>query len=73
MAGQGALFQPSSDVYVRIFLYLLYTLIKLDYTHTHKEIFASYLHSLGMYPLLFSGSHLKKKFIALAFVSIILA
>ena len=26
-----------SDAYVRSFLYLLYTLIKLYYTHTHKK------------------------------------
>ena len=30
------LFLCPSDVYVRSFLYLLYTLIKLCYTHTHK-------------------------------------
>ena len=30
------LFLPSSDAYVRSFLYLLYTLIKLYYTHTKK-------------------------------------
>ena len=29
---KGALFLPPSDVYVRSFLYLLYTLIKLYYT-----------------------------------------
>ena len=29
---QGALFLPPSDVYVRSFLYLFYTLIKLYYT-----------------------------------------
>ena len=34
---KGVLFLPPSDVYVRSFLYLLYTLIKLYYTHTHKE------------------------------------
>ena len=28
---------PPSDAYVRSFLYLLYTLIKLYYTHTHKK------------------------------------
>ena len=32
------LFLPPSDAYVRSFLYLLYTLIKLYYTHTHKNI-----------------------------------
>ena len=30
------LFLPPSDAYVRSFLYLLYTLIKLYYTHTKK-------------------------------------
>ena len=34
---KGVLFLPSSDVYVRSFLYLLYTLIKLYYTHTHTK------------------------------------
>ena len=29
---KGVLFLPTSDVYVRSFLYLLYTLIKLYYT-----------------------------------------
>ena len=29
---KGALFLPPSDAYVRSFLYLLYTLIKLSYT-----------------------------------------
>ena len=36
------LFLPPSDAYVRSFLYLLYTLIKLYYTHTHthkKKVF----------------------------------
>jgi len=31
------LFLPPSDAYVRSFLYLIYTLIKLYYTHTHKK------------------------------------
>ena len=31
------LFLPPSDAYVRSFFYLLYTLIKLYYTHTHKK------------------------------------
>ena len=31
-ASRGALFLPPSDVYVRSFLYLFYTLIKLYYT-----------------------------------------
>ena len=31
------LFLPPSDAYVRSFLYLLYTLIKLYYTHTHTH------------------------------------
>ena len=31
------LFLPPSDAYVRSFLYLLYTLIKLYYTHTHTQ------------------------------------
>ena len=31
------LFLPPSDAYVRSFLYLLYTLIKLYYTHTHTK------------------------------------
>ena len=30
-------FLPPSDAYVRSFLYLLYTLIKLYYTHTQKK------------------------------------
>ena len=30
-------FLPPSDAYVRSFLYLLYTLIKLYYTHTHTH------------------------------------
>uniref|UniRef100_A0A4W2FJ71 RNA-directed DNA polymerase n=1 Tax=Bos indicus x Bos taurus TaxID=30522 RepID=A0A4W2FJ71_BOBOX len=33
----GVLFLTPSDAYVRSFLYLLYTLIKLYYTHTHKN------------------------------------
>ena len=33
----GVLFLPPSDAYVRSFLYLLYTLIKLYYTHTQKK------------------------------------
>ena len=33
----GVLFLPSSDVYVRSFLYLLYTLIKLYYTKTLSD------------------------------------
>ena len=33
----GVLFLPPSDAYVRSFLYLLYTLIKLYYTHTHTQ------------------------------------
>ena len=32
------LFLPPFDVYVRSFLHLLYILIKLYYTHTHREI-----------------------------------
>ena len=31
------LFLPASDAYVRNFLYLLYALIKLYYTHTHTH------------------------------------
>ena len=31
-SSKGVLFLPPSDVYVRRFLYLLYTLIKLNYT-----------------------------------------
>ena len=34
---KGVLFLPPSDAYVRSFLYLLYTLIKLYYTHTHTH------------------------------------
>ena len=34
---RGVLFLPPSDAYVRSFLYLLYTLIKLYYTHTQKK------------------------------------
>ena len=34
---RGVLFLPSSDAYVRSFLYLLYTLIKLCYTKTLSE------------------------------------
>ena len=33
---KGVLFLPPSDAYVRSSLYLLYTLIKLYYKHTHK-------------------------------------
>ena len=33
----GVFFLPPSDAYVRSFLYLLYTLIKLYYTHTHTH------------------------------------
>ena len=36
-ASKLVLFLPPSDAYVRSFLYLLYTLIKLYYTHTHKN------------------------------------
>ena len=34
---KGVLFLPPSDAYVRSFLYLLYTSIKLYYTHTHTH------------------------------------
>ena len=34
---KGVLFLPPSDVYVRSFLYLLYTLIKLYYTKTLRD------------------------------------
>ena len=40
------LFLPSLDVYVRSFLYLFYTLIKLYYTHTHTHTHASLKESL---------------------------
>ena len=33
---KGVFFLPPSDAYVRSFLYRLYTLIKLYYTHTQK-------------------------------------
>ena len=33
---KGVLFLPTSDAYVKSFLYLLYTLIKLYYTHKKK-------------------------------------
>ena len=33
-ASKGGTLLPPSDAYVRSFLYLLYTLIKLYYTHT---------------------------------------
>ena len=38
-ASKGGTLLPPSDAYVRSFLYLLYTLIKLYYTHTqtHKR------------------------------------
>ena len=35
--GRQVFFLPPSDVYVRSFPYLLYTLIKLYYTHTHTQ------------------------------------
>ena len=34
---KGALFLPPSDAYVRSFLYLLYTLIKLHYTEALSD------------------------------------
>ena len=34
---KGGTLLPPSDAYVRSFLYLLYTLIKLYYTHTHTH------------------------------------
>ena len=34
---RGALFLPPSDVYVRSFLYLFYTLIKFDYTKSLSD------------------------------------
>ena len=34
---KGVLFLPPSDAYVRSFLYLLYALIKLYYTHTKRK------------------------------------
>ena len=34
---KGVLFLPPSDVYVRSFLYLLYTLIKLYYTNALSD------------------------------------
>ena len=34
---RGALFLPPSDAYVRSFLYLLYTLIKLYYTKALRD------------------------------------
>ena len=34
---KGVLFLPTSDVYVRSFLYLLYTLIKLYYTKARSD------------------------------------
>ena len=37
IADTGVLFLPPSDVYVRSFLYLLYTLIKLYYKKKKKE------------------------------------
>ena len=36
-ASRGALFLPPSDVYVRSFLYLFYTLIKLNYTKVLRD------------------------------------
>ena len=36
-ASRGALFLPPSDVYVRSFLYLFYTLIKLYYTKSSER------------------------------------
>ena len=35
------LFLPPSDAYVRSFLYLLYTLIKLYHTHTQRIVWVS--------------------------------
>ena len=37
ITSKRVLFLPLSDAYVRSFLYLLYTLIKLYYTHTHTK------------------------------------
>ena len=36
------LFLPPFDVYVRSFLHLLYILIKLYYTHTHRNLSRSH-------------------------------
>ena len=38
---KGVLFLPPSDAYVRSFLYLLYTLIKLYHTHTQRIVWVS--------------------------------
>ena len=35
---KGGTLLPPSDAYVRSFLYLLYTLIKLYYTHTKRNL-----------------------------------
>ena len=34
---KGGALLPPSDAYIRSFLYLIYTLIKLYYTHTHSH------------------------------------
>ena len=34
---KGGALLPPSDAYIRSFLYLIYTLIKLYYTHTHTH------------------------------------
>ena len=52
---KGGTLLPPSDAYVRSFLYLLYTLIKLYYTHTHthkKEFFPSIRLIFCIYSLL---------------------
>ena len=38
---KGCTLLPPSDAYVRSFLYLLYTLIKLYYTQTHTKVFTN--------------------------------
>ena len=38
---KGVLFLPPSDAYVRSFLYLLYTLIKLYHTYTQRIVWVS--------------------------------
>ena len=49
----GVFFLPSSDVYVRSFLYTFYTLIKLYHTHTHTH---TYTHRIEWFGLLQSSS-----------------
>ena len=43
MCRGGVFFLPPSDAYVRTFVYLLYTLIKLYYTKKKKKCFVEWV------------------------------